>query len=144
MPSMFCRRPRHGASKSPLALRRPWRSRRHRSRPVLSVSHGTRSQPGGDRRRFFMANTARKDPKRLATTDERERTKESAPEPGAKRKSTSAFAEAPPSTPRQADPPEAPKAAPPKRRRTPALKAMAADPERAAVAAPALKIASPP
>jgi hypothetical protein len=33
-----------------------------------------------------MANTARKDPKRLATTDERDSTKESAPEPRAKQK----------------------------------------------------------
>ena len=85
-----------------------------------------------------MANTARKDRKRLATTDERDPTKESTPEPRAKRKSTSAFA-------------EAPKVAPPKRRRTPALKAMPADPERTAAApnavsaAPgALKIASAP
>ena len=84
-----------------------------------------------------MANTARKDRKRLATTDERNPTKESTPEPRAKRKRTSAFA-------------EAPKAAPPKRRRTLALKAMPADPERTAAApnavsaAPgALKIASP-
>ena len=64
-------------------------------------------------------------------------TKESTPKPRAKRKRTSAAA-------------EAPKAAPPKRRRTPALKAMPADPERTAAApnavsaAPgALKIASP-
>ena len=85
-----------------------------------------------------MDNTARKDRKRLATTDEHNPTKESAPEPRAKRKRTSATA-------------EAPKAAPPKRRRAPALKAMPADPERTAAApkalsaAPgALKIALPP
>ena len=84
-----------------------------------------------------MANTARKDRKRLATIHERNPTKESTPKPGAKRKHTSASA-------------EAPKAAPPKRRRTPALKAMPADPERTAAApnavsaaAGALKIASP-
>src|ERR1700733_7453876 len=84
-----------------------------------------------------MANAARKDRKRLATTDERDPTKESAPEPRAKRKRTSAFA-------------EAPRAAPPKRHRTPALKAMPADPEitaaapNAVSAAPgAQKIASP-
>ncbi len=85
-----------------------------------------------------MANIARIDRKRLATTDERHPTKESPPELRAKRKRTSAAA-------------EAPKAAPPKRRRTPALKAMPADPESTAAApnavsaAPgALKIASPP
>ena len=84
-----------------------------------------------------MANTARKDRKRLATTDERNPTKESTPKPGAKRKRTSASA-------------EAPKAAPPERRTRPALKAMPADPERTAAApnavsaaAGALKIASP-
>ena len=63
-----------------------------------------------------MANIARIDRKRLATTDERHPTKKSPPKPRAKRKRTSAAA-------------EAPKAAPPKRRRTPALKAMPADPE---------------
>ena len=57
-----------------------------------------------------MANTARKDRKRLATTDERDPTKESAPEPRAKRKRTSASAEAPDRAP-QADPPA--QAAPP-------------------------------
>ena len=84
-----------------------------------------------------MANIARIDRKRLATTDERHPTKKSPPKPRAKRKRTSASA-------------EAPKAAPPKRRRTPALKAMPADPEitaaapNAVSAAPgALKIASP-
>ena len=84
-----------------------------------------------------MANTARKDRKRLATTDERNPTKESAPKLRAKRKRASGSA-------------EAPKAAPPKRRRTPALKAMPPDPDRTAAApnaesaAPgALKMASP-
>jgi polyhydroxyalkanoate synthase subunit PhaC len=91
-----------------------------------------------------MANIARIDRKRLATTDERlattdgrHPTKKSPPKPRAKRKRTSAAA-------------ESPKAAPPKRRRTPALKAMPADPEstaaapNAASAAPgALKTASP-
>ena len=42
-----------------------------------------------------MVNTARIDRKRLATTDERDPTKENAPEPRAKRKRTSASAEAP-------------------------------------------------
>ena len=46
-----------------------------------------------------MANAARKDRKRLATTDKRDPTKESAPEPRAKRKRTSAFAEAPGAAP---------------------------------------------
>ena len=85
-----------------------------------------------------MANTARKDRKRLATTHERNPTKESTPKPRAKRKSTRAFA-------------EAPKVATPKRRSAPALKAIPADPERTAPApnaisaAPgALKIASAP
>ena len=55
-----------------------------------------------------MANIARIE--RLATTDERHLTKNGPPKPRAKRKRTSAAA-------------EAPKAAPPKRRRTPALKA---------------------
>ena len=84
-----------------------------------------------------MANTARKDRKRLATTDERNPTKESAPKLRAKRKRASGSA-------------EAPKAAPPKRRETPALKAMPPDPDRTAAApnaesaAPgALKMASP-
>jgi hypothetical protein len=85
----------------------------------------------------LVANTASKDRKRHATTDERNPTKESARELRAKRKRTSASA-------------EAPKAASPKRRRTLALKAMPADPERTAAApsavsaaAGALKIASP-
>ena len=85
-----------------------------------------------------MANTARKDRKHLATTEERNPTKESTPKPRAKRKSTRAFA-------------EAPKVATPKRRSAPALKAIPADPERTAAApnaisaAPgALKIASAP
>ena len=84
-----------------------------------------------------MANIARIDRKRLATTDERHPTKKGPPKPRAKRKRTSAAA-------------KAPKAAPPKRRRTPALKAMPADPEitaaapNAVSAAPgALKMASP-
>ena len=62
-----------------------------------------------------MANTARKDRKRLATTDERDPTKESAPEPRAKRKRTSASA-------------EAPKAAPPKRPQAPAAESHACRP----------------
>ena len=56
-----------------------------------------------------MANTARKDRKRLATTDERDPTKQSAPEPRAKRKRTSASAEAAPTASPQADPPNSPR-----------------------------------
>ena len=75
-----------------------------------------------------MAKTTSKDRKRLATTDERNPRKESARELRAKRKRTSAFA-------------EAPKAAPPKRRRTLALKAMPADPEITAAAPNAVSVA---
>ena len=82
-----------------------------------------------------MANIARIDRKRLATTDERHPTKNGPPKPRAKRTSAAA---------------EAPKAAPLKRRRTPALKGMPADPEIAAAAPNAVsaapraqKIASP-
>ncbi len=75
-----------------------------------------------------MANTARKHRKHLATTEERNPTKESTPKPRAKRKSTRAFA-------------EAPKVATPKRRSAPALKAIPADPERPAAAPNAISAA---
>ena len=58
-----------------------------------------------------MDNTLRIDSKRLATIDERGPTKQSAPEPRARRKRTSAAAEAAPTASPQADPPNSPRRA---------------------------------
>src|SRR3984957_18490608 len=91
---------------------------------VLGRSFQFPRDPVSARRRketLLMANIARIDRERIATTDERHPTKKGPPKPRAKRKRTSAAA-------------EAPKAVPPKRRRTPALKAMPADPEITAAA----------